>query len=102
SLNEVGGDPGKFGVSLEEFHKFCRDQQAHWPGSMLGSSTHDTKRSEDVRARMNLISVIPDDWRAAVLRWSAMIERLRRTNFPDRNMEYLFYQTLVGAWPIKL
>jgi len=102
SINEVGGDPGKFGLSVAEFHKFCGELQAHWPHSMLCSSTHDTKRSEDVRARMNLLSEIPNEWRETVLRWSKMNEQHRRNNFPDRNMEYLFYQTLIGAWPISL
>jgi (1->4)-alpha-D-glucan 1-alpha-D-glucosylmutase len=102
SINEVGGDPGKFGVSAVEFHKFCGELQTHWPHTMLASSTHDTKKSEDVRARMNLLSEIPDEWREAVLRWSQMNERHRQNNFPNRNMEYLFYQTLVGAWPISL
>jgi (1->4)-alpha-D-glucan 1-alpha-D-glucosylmutase len=102
SINEVGGDPGKFGVSALEFHKFCGELQTHWPHTMLASSTHDTKKSEDVRARMNLLSEIPGEWRETVLRWSKMNERHRRNNFPDCNMEYLFYQTLVGAWPISL
>jgi len=102
SINEVGGDPGKFGVSVAEFHKFCGELQTHWPHSMLCSSTHDTKRSEGVRARMNLLSEIPGEWREAVLRWSKMNERHRQKEFPDRNMEYLFYQTLVGAWPVSL
>jgi (1->4)-alpha-D-glucan 1-alpha-D-glucosylmutase len=101
SINEVGGDSGKFGVSAEEFHEFCRKQKKNWPHSMLASSTHDTKRSEDVRARLNLLSEIPGEWRAAVLRWSKMNGRHRKNNFPDRNMEYLFYQTLAGAWPIS-
>ena len=102
SLNEVGGDPAEFGVGIEEFHEFCRRRQENWPHTMLASSTHDTKRSEDVRARMNLLSEIPDVWRAAVLRWSKMNESRRQNNLPDRNAEYLFYQTLVGAWPISL
>jgi (1->4)-alpha-D-glucan 1-alpha-D-glucosylmutase len=102
SINEVGGDPGKFGVSVVEFHKFCVKLQTHWPHTMLCSSTHDTKRSEDVRARMDLLSEIPGEWREAVLSWSKMNERHRKNNFLDRNMEYLFYQTLVGAWPISL
>ena len=102
SLNEVGGDPGKFGVSIEEFHKFCAQQQKYWPDSMLSSSTHDTKRSEDVRARLNVLSEIPEQWRAAVMRWSKMNEAHRQDDYPDRNMEYLFYQTIVGAWPIAL
>jgi (1->4)-alpha-D-glucan 1-alpha-D-glucosylmutase len=101
SINEVGGDPGKFGVSTEAFHDFCGELQTRWPHSMLCTSTHDTKKSEDVRARMNLISEIPNEWRETVLRWSKMNERQRKNNFPDRNMEYLFYQTLVGAWPIS-
>lgn len=102
SINEVGGDPGKFGVSAEEFHEFCRAQQSHWPASMLCSSTHDTKKSEDVRGRMNVLSEIPDKWRETVFRWSKTNERHRQNNFPDRNMEYLFYQTLVGVWPISI
>jgi (1->4)-alpha-D-glucan 1-alpha-D-glucosylmutase len=68
---------------------------------MLASTTHDTKRSEDVRARINLLSEIPERWGMAVREWSAMNERRRRNGCPDRNMEYLIYQTLVGAWPIE-
>jgi (1->4)-alpha-D-glucan 1-alpha-D-glucosylmutase len=101
SLNEVGGDPGCFGLATEEFHDFCRDQQAHCPHAMLGTSTHDTKRSEDARARINLLSEIPEHWGEAVHRWSAMNEPRRRNQWPDRNIEYLFYQTLVGAWPLS-
>jgi (1->4)-alpha-D-glucan 1-alpha-D-glucosylmutase len=102
SLNEVGGDPGKFGVSDDDFHEFCRKQSEHSPRSMLSSSTHDTKRSEDVRARLNVLSEIPDEWQTAVLRWSEMNEQHRKNHFPDRNIEYVFYQSLVGAWPISL
>ncbi|MGH8023458.1 MAG: malto-oligosyltrehalose synthase, partial [Limisphaerales bacterium] len=102
SLNEVGGDPGRFGVTTEEFHNFCRRQQERGGGSMLGSSTHDTKRSEDVRARLNVLSEIPGEWSQAVLRWAKINERHRQNHFPDRNAEYLLYQTLVGAWPISL
>jgi (1->4)-alpha-D-glucan 1-alpha-D-glucosylmutase len=102
SINEVGGNPGNFGVSVGEFHKFCGELQKHWPRTMLCSSTHDTKRSEDVRARMNLLSEIPNEWRATVLRWSKMNERCRQNNFSDPNMEYLFYQTLLGAGPVSL
>lgn len=102
SLNEVGGDPGKFGVEINEFHEFCRKHQAQDEHSMLCSSTHDTKRSEDVRARLNVLSEIPEEWSGVVLRWSKMNERHRKNHFPDRNMEYLLYQTLAGAWPISL
>jgi len=100
SLNEVGGDPGSFGLSLEEFHAACREAQEGWPRAMLGSSTHDTKRSEDVRARINLLSEIPERWSQTVYRWAELNERHRCDDFPDRNAEYLLYQTLVGAWPI--
>jgi (1->4)-alpha-D-glucan 1-alpha-D-glucosylmutase len=101
SLNEVGGEPGHFGLSPEEFHAACAAAQARWPRAMLASSTHDTKRSEDVRARINLLSEIPDRWSEAVRRWAEINDRYRRENLPDRNTEYLLYQTLVGAWPIE-
>ena len=100
SLNEVGGDPGKFGRTPAQFHEFCADMQANRPYTMLASSTHDTKRSEDVRARINLLSEIPEKWKNAVLHWSATNEELKTDSLPDRNTEYLIYQTLVGAWPI--
>ena len=67
---------------------------------MLGSSTHDTKRSEDVRARIHLLSEIPERWGQTVYRWAELNERHRRDDLPDRNAEYLLYQTLIGAWPI--
>jgi (1->4)-alpha-D-glucan 1-alpha-D-glucosylmutase len=101
SLNEVGGDAGKFGISVETFHKFLVQQKNDWPHSQLTTSTHDTKRAEDVRARLNVLSEIPEIWREKVLRWSKMNESYRQNNFPDRNAEYFFYQTLVGAWPIS-
>jgi (1->4)-alpha-D-glucan 1-alpha-D-glucosylmutase len=100
ALNEVGGSPGKFGTSPEDFHRFAKLLQTHWPDTMLASSTHDTKRSEDVRARLYLLSEIPGLWRETVERWSLMNEPLRRGDWPDANAEYLFYQTLVGAWPL--
>ena len=101
ALNEVGGDPARFGRGVDEFHQFCRRQQTEWPASMLASSTHDTKRSEDVRARLSLLSEIPRTWRDAMGRWSAMNQRHRRHDWPDSNAEYLYYQTLVGAWPLS-
>jgi len=85
SLNEVGGDPGRFGLSPDDFHKACAEAQAQWPRSMLASSTHDTKRSEDVRARLHLLSEIPDRWREAVQRWTMLNKRYRRDGLPDRN-----------------
>ena len=100
-LNEVGGDPGVFGVSPGVFHDFCRRALAGSPRGLLATSTHDTKRSEDVRARLALLSEIPAAWADAVRRLSLLTAHLRRGEFPDRNDEYLFYQTLVGAWPVS-
>ena len=100
ALNEVGGDPGRFGTSLEQFHAATARANETLPSSMLATSTHDTKRSEDVRARVSLLSEIPDKWATAVERWAAINERYRRADLPDRNMEYLLYQTVVGAWPL--
>lgn len=102
SLNEVGGDPSKFGISLTYFHEACKKSQAQHPFSMLASTTHDTKRSEDVRARLALLSEIPEKWSEAVFRWSNHNARYQHPRFPDRNMEYYLYQTLLGAWPIEL
>jgi (1->4)-alpha-D-glucan 1-alpha-D-glucosylmutase len=100
SLNEVGGDPGSFGRSVEAFHAHCIKTAEEWPGTMLTLSTHDTKRSGDVRARTNLLSEIPAEWDSAVRRWAEHNERNRAQGFPDRNLEYLMYQTMVGAWPV--
>lgn len=102
SLNEVGGDPGQFGVTVEAFHRFCAAQAQAWPDSMLASSTHDTKRGEDVRARLNVLSEIPRQWQAAVRRWAVLNQNYRRDPYPDRNIEYHLYQTLVGAWPVSV
>ncbi len=103
SLNEVGGDPTRFGTTVQAFHQQNLDRAQRWPHAMLGSSTHDTKRSEDVRARISVLSEIPRDWRVAINRWSRL-NRKRKTRVegvlaPDRNDEYLLYQTLLGAWP---
>jgi (1->4)-alpha-D-glucan 1-alpha-D-glucosylmutase len=95
ALCEVGGDPGVFGISPADFHAWCTRQQQDWPTSMTTLSTHDTKRSEDVRARLVLLSQQPQAWSAAVADWSdRMPDRL------DRATEQLVWQTLVGAWPI--
>jgi (1->4)-alpha-D-glucan 1-alpha-D-glucosylmutase len=102
SLNEVGGDPGRFGVAVEELHAACREARERWPGAMLASSTHDTKRGEDVRARLALLSEIPGRWAEAVRGWMERAERWRTpAGFPDRNAIYLFFQTWVGAWPLE-
>jgi (1->4)-alpha-D-glucan 1-alpha-D-glucosylmutase len=102
SLNDVGGDPGHFGVSPAAFHQACLEAQQRWPQGMLATSTHDTKRSEDVRLRIHLLSEIPTRWAEVVRRWAALSEQYRRGGWPDRNTEYLLYQTLVGAWPLEV
>lgn len=103
SLNEVGGDPDRFGISASALHKYAAARQEKWPAALSPLSTHDTKRSEDVRARLNVLSEIPDDWWSAVQRWRELNAPLRRivddVTAPDANEEYLLYQTLVGAWP---
>lgn len=103
SLNEVGGDPEVFGVSVVEFHSENLYRMKHWPASLSATSTHDTKRSEDLRARLNVLSEIPEEWERAIKRWSE-INREKKKDFyglaaPDANEEYLLYQTLVGTWP---
>ncbi len=102
ALNEVGGDPGRFGISPEELHAANTDRQRRWPRTLNTTSTHDTKRGEDVRARLALLSETADVWTATVTRWAAMSARYRTEDMPDENMEYLIYQTLVGAWPVEL
>jgi (1->4)-alpha-D-glucan 1-alpha-D-glucosylmutase len=101
SLNEVGGDPGPFGVSPTACHQACLEAQQRWPRALLATSTHDTKRSEDVRLRIHLLSELPGRWAEAVRRWAVLNERYRRGGWPDRNTEYLLDQTLVGAWPLE-
>jgi len=101
ALNEVGGDPRIFGGSVQSFHEEMSRAAANRPHAMLATSTHDTKRSEDVRARLSVLSEIPDKWAEAVRGWAAHNERYRGNGLPDRNTEYLLYQTLVGAWPIE-
>lgn len=105
SLNEVGGDPEHFGTTLAAFHQHNLDQQAHWPRSLLATSTHDTKRGEDVRARIDVLSEIPNEFRSHVFKWARM-NRGKKTTVedepaPSRNDEFLLYQTLVGSWPLE-
>ena len=102
ALNEVGGDPGRFGISVGQFHQDCGEMVGRWGETMTTTTTHDTKRSEDVRARIALLSEIPDQWAAAVTRWSELNSRHQTGEHPDRNAEYLLYQILVGAWPIDV
>ncbi|HEY7557699.1 MAG TPA: malto-oligosyltrehalose synthase [Candidatus Binatia bacterium] len=105
SLNEVGGDPEAFGTSLEAFHRENSARLKYWPHAMLTLTTHDTKRGEDARARIDALSEIAPEWRAALMRWTKFNEAKKVMvdgDFaPDRNDEYRFYQTLVGAWPAE-
>lgn len=105
SLNEVGGHPDLFGITTAEFHQGNAERMRQWPHSLLATSTHDTKRSEDLRARLNVLSEIPGEWRAALSRWSRLNANKKilvdGEPIPDRNTEYLLYQTLVGAWPVE-
>jgi (1->4)-alpha-D-glucan 1-alpha-D-glucosylmutase len=103
-VNEVGGSPENFGLSLDEFHAGNLKRAELWPASMLSTSTHDTKRSEDVRARINVLSEMPRHWSAEVMRWRRWNRTKKKTlsdgrTVPDANEEYLLYQTLVGSWP---
>jgi len=105
SLNEVGGDPRAFGFTLSAFHGASHDRAAHWPHTLLATSTHDSKRSEDARLRLGVLSELPAAWRLAVRRWSR-INRSKKIKLedglaPSFNDEYLLYQTLIGTWPLE-
>ncbi len=122
ALNEVGGDPSRFGIPVDRFHEGCLERTRRFPRGLLTSQTHDTKRSGDVRARIGALAGMAAEWRERVLRWRAMCAPLRVVPAPaagdphpgggtasrggavapDPNEEYLIYQTLVGAWPLEL
>ena len=107
SSNEVGGSAKSFGISLDALHQSNQGRLKHSPDSMLTTSTHDTKRSEDVRNRLNVLSELPQPWSAAVRRWQRMNGKFKRTledgrTAPDHNEEYLLYQTILGAWPWQM
>src|SRR5207237_1511386 len=102
SLNEVGSDPTRFGLDPAAVHQWMADRRCHWPSALSATATHDTKRGEDVKARLNVLSEIPDEWKAAVTKWRALNRRFKRelrgTPAPDANEEYLLYQELVASW----
>ncbi|HUA53230.1 MAG TPA: malto-oligosyltrehalose synthase, partial [Candidatus Sulfotelmatobacter sp.] len=106
SLNDVGGDPRRFGVSPAAFHHLNERRLASAPASLIATATHDTKRGEDVRARLNLLSEMPAAWGSRIVHWRRLNRRQRREvegrPAPSRNDEYLIYQTLVGSWPLAL
>ncbi len=103
SLNEVGSDPRQFGVTIAAFHRANQARVKNWPHAMLATSTHDTKRSEDVRARLNVLSEIPAAWRLALRHWrnanSSLKHLVDGLLTPTPNDEYFIYQTLLGIWP---
>ena len=106
ALNEVGGDPRRFGTSTTAFHHVTAARAHSWPLAMVTTATHDTKRGEDARVRLAMLSELPLQWGRQVARWSRL-NRSRRSEsegeiVPDRNVEYLFYQALLGAWPPNL
>jgi (1->4)-alpha-D-glucan 1-alpha-D-glucosylmutase len=100
SCNEVGSNPSLVGISADKFHEFCHYLSDRWPNSMLSTSTHDNKRSEDVRTRISILSEIPERWSEALHLWSQLNATAWQNRLPDRHAEYLLYQTLIGAWPI--
>ena len=106
ALNEVGGDPRRFGMSAAAFHRLTQERARLWPRTMLTTATHDTKRGEDGRLRIALLSEMPHLWGRHVTHWLRLNRRHRAEldgePVPDRNVEYLFYQMLVGAWPPAL
>ena len=107
SSNEVGGSAKSFGISLETLHQSNQERLNHSPDSMLTTSTHDTKRSEDVRNRLNVLSELPQVWSAAIRRWQRMNQKFKQPleenrSAPDSNEEYLLYQTILGAWPWQM
>ncbi|MEA2413128.1 MAG: (1-_4)-alpha-D-glucan 1-alpha-D-glucosylmutase [Thermoleophilaceae bacterium] len=103
ALNDVGGDPSRFGITVAEFHAANAERAERFPNALLTTQTHDAKRSADVRARIAAVSGMADDWALHVHRWFELNEPLRTAaGAPDRIEEYLLYQTLVGAWPIEL
>ncbi len=98
ALNDVGGDPGRFGISLERFHEANLERASRWPRNLLVTQTHDTKRSGDVRARIGALAGMAEAWEARVRRW---LELTRELEGPDEVERYLVFQTLVGAWPLE-
>ena len=103
SINDVGGNPLEFGTTPDEFHTKTAIRAQNWPHSMLATSTHDSKLSEDVRARINVLSEVPAQWRLKVRQWRLLNQRKKLSidgfEAPTRNDEYLFYQVLIGIWP---
>ena len=100
SCNEVGAQASLVGISADKFHEYCHYLSDRWPNTLLATSTHDNKRSEDVRTRISILSEIPERWAEALHQWSQITAAAWQNRAPDRHAEYLLYQTLIGAWPI--
>ena len=96
--NEVGDSPESFGITADDFHHAMMERQESWPFSLNATSTHDTKRGEDARARLNVLSDIADDWFNVVQQWEQLTQNFKKNNFPDKNDEYLIYQSLIGSY----
>ena len=104
SLNEVGGDPSRFGVGLETFHHYNTSRVGRWPHALSATATHDTKRGEDMRARINVLSELPEEWEKAISRWRKLNPKrsgAKGRDIPDPNDEYFLYQTLAGSFPLE-
>ncbi|NJD57110.1 MAG: malto-oligosyltrehalose synthase [Nitrospirae bacterium] len=105
SLNDVGGSPDRFGTPLETFHGQNIERMKSWPHALITTSTHDTKRGEDTRARINVLSEIPDTWKQCLIHWRRLNKKQKIVvdgrSVPDHNEEYLLYQTLIGVWPVQ-
>jgi (1->4)-alpha-D-glucan 1-alpha-D-glucosylmutase len=101
SCNEVGAQASLVGISADRFHEFCHYLSERWPKNMLATSTHDNKRSEDVRTRISVLSEVPERWSEALHAWSQLTAPAWKNRTPDRHAEYLLYQTLIGTWPIS-
>lgn len=103
SANEVGGCPRNPDVPAATFHAYCSERMKHWPHAMNTTTTHDTKRSEDVRARINVLSELPSEWNRSLNRWSGWNKKTRVNGrpVPDPNEEILLYQTMLGTWPLE-
>jgi malto-oligosyltrehalose synthase/4-alpha-glucanotransferase len=100
SHNDVGDHVSAFGISIETFHERMKIRQEQWPLTMNTTSTHDTKRGEDVRARLNVLSDLPDEWFTSVKEWQHLNAHLKKNNMPDKNDEYFLYQSLIGVFPM--
>ncbi|MGF1590768.1 MAG: malto-oligosyltrehalose synthase [Pleurocapsa sp.] len=101
SLNEVGGNPSHFGIELNLFHQFNQNKVKNWQHGMNTTATHDTKRGEDIRARLNVLSEIPQKWEKQVNQWREINQAYKQAGIPDANDEYFFYQTLLGTFPFE-